>query len=66
MACRSFSLRSKKQSVASLRWMEMTSLDEVAIGCIELASKRICQARAHIARDKPKWRPVTAFPVRQE
>jgi hypothetical protein len=43
MACRSFSLRSKKQSVASLRWMEMTSLDEVAIGCIELASKRIAK-----------------------
>jgi len=43
MACRSFSLRSKKQSVASLRWMEMTSLDEVAIGCIEPASKRIAK-----------------------
>ena len=38
MACCSLSLRSNKESVASLRWMERTSsLDELAVGCIELA-----------------------------
>jgi hypothetical protein len=67
MACRSFKLRSNKESIASLRWMEkMSSQDGIVVDCIELA----LQTNARLARSycahKPKWRQLTALPLRQE
>jgi len=48
MACRSFKLRSNKESIASLRWMEkISSLDGIVVDCIELAPP---QANARLAR----------------
>jgi hypothetical protein len=68
MACRSFKLRSNKESIASLRWMEkISSLDGIVVDGIELAPPKLMPgSRVHIARDKPKWRQLTAFPLRQE
>src|SRR5215475_3206163 len=45
-----FSLRSNKRNGAILRWMQLTSsLDQLAVGCIELASELLPSSQSYCA-----------------